>query len=191
MLSPVAEPAPLDVVRRARRIHVTLVPQPFPQKWPELPGPPAVGSVAPPLRLAAYRGHVPTKLAGGRAHLLFFWATWCRPCKAALPELLAFARESGTEVLAVTDELPEQLDPFFAELREPFPAHVAVDAERRTFLAYGVSGTPTFVLVDAAGTVRSYGTGYDRAKGLAVDGWRWALSGAASPSVPARPPGGG
>jgi hypothetical protein len=40
-------------------------------------------------------------------------------------------------------------------------------------MAYGVSGTPTFVLVDGGGNVASYHTGYDPAKGLGIEGWEW------------------
>ena len=47
------------------------------------------------------------------------------------------------------------------------------DMDRRAFLAYGVSGTPTFVLVDGQGVVRSYHTGYLAATGLKIDGWVW------------------
>jgi hypothetical protein len=37
-----------------------------------------------------------------------------------------------------------------------------------------VSGTPTFVLVDANGIVSSYSVGYSPAKGLGVPGWTWS-----------------
>jgi hypothetical protein len=77
-------------------------------------------------------------------------------------------------VVAITDEEPAQLDRFFAKFEHEFPPLVAIDAKRDAFLAYGVSGTPTFVLVDGKGVVRSISTGYTPAKGLQIAGWRWA-----------------
>jgi thiol-disulfide isomerase/thioredoxin len=179
MLSRIGRPATLEVLRGSEHRRVTLVPGEFPLKWPELPGPPKIGSAAPPLALAAYRGDVPHDLRGGK-HLLFFWATWCLPCKAALPELLAYEKTSGTRVIAITDEPKDLLDNFFQSFREPFPQAVASDELRRTFLAYGVSGTPTFVLIDGSGAVLSYATGYTPAQGLPLEGWTWAKR-AASP----------
>ncbi|HJS57526.1 MAG TPA: TlpA disulfide reductase family protein, partial [Vicinamibacteria bacterium] len=129
------------------------------------------------LKLTAYRGDLPKDRAGRSGQLLFFWATWCGPCKAALPELLAFERVRGVPVVAVTDESAETLDPFFKTFVDPFPERVSIDEARRAFRAYGVSGTPTFVLVDGAGTVRSYATGYSKGKGLGIDGWRWSEMG--------------
>src|SRR5439155_1365215 len=167
-------PAPLLVQRGDRQVRVTLVPKPYPVRLPELPGPPKVGSAAPPLKVAAYRGTLPERLGGEKGRLLFFWATWCAPCKASLPELLAFEQERGVQVIAITDEPAEQLGPFFEKFTSPFPATVAVDELRRAFQAYGVSGTPTFVLVDEDGKVASASTGYTPEKGLGIEGWSWS-----------------
>jgi thiol-disulfide isomerase/thioredoxin len=180
MTSKIGKPASLDVLRRAERRRVTLVPAPLPVKWPELPGPPKVGSVAPTVELARFRGDVPAKLTGG-PYLLFFWATWCVPCKASVPELLAYEKESGTPVIAVTDEPAAQLQGFFARYGKPFPPAVAVDELRQSFMAYGVSGTPTFVLVDPDGNVASYHTGYEPGKGLGIEGWSWTPPPGAAP----------
>jgi thiol-disulfide isomerase/thioredoxin len=125
------------------------------------------------MQLRAFRGSLPSDLKGS-AHLLYFWATWCGPCKAAIPELVAFERERSVPVIAITDEPAETLDAFFQKFDKPFPSRVATDVGRKAFLAYGVSGTPTFVLVDAGGIVSSYSVGYSPAKGLGVQSWTWS-----------------
>ena len=174
MLSKPDEPRRIVVLRGDQRREVTLVPKPFPGKWPELAGPPRIGSIAPAVELVGYRGELPKGLAGGTPHLLFFWATWCVPCKASLPEVLAFEQERQTPVVAITDEARTQLDAFFPKFEHPFPATVAIDEYRRAFVDYGVSGTPTFVLVDGDGHVQGYSSGYNAQKGLGIPGWTWA-----------------
>jgi thiol-disulfide isomerase/thioredoxin len=166
-------PRPLEILREGAVQVVSLVPKSMPRKWPSLPGPPKVGSVAPPLQLDHYRGDVPVSLADGRSRLLFFWATWCGICKTAVPELLAFEAARGTEVVTVTDETETELDPFFAEWKQPFPAIVTIDESRASFRSYGVSGTPTFVLIGGDGVVQQHSTGYQKKKGLQIDGWTW------------------
>lgn len=169
MLSPIGEPRALDVVRDGKRTRVTMVPDPYPVRWPALPGPPRMGTKAPPILGSAYRGQLPN-LAAGKPTLLFFWATWCAPCKAALPEVLEFADATGTRVVAVTDETADRLDTFFAHV-DRFPKTVITDHQRRSFAAYAVGGTPTFVLVDRGGHVASYATGYRPDQGLDLPGW--------------------
>ncbi len=166
-------PVELEVLRAGAHERVALVPKAMPQKWPALPGPPKVGSVAPALKLEPYRGDPPTILADGRPRLMFFWATWCGICKSAIPELLAFEKARVTQVVAVTDETAEELDPFFAQWKDPFPALVARDEYRSAFRNYGVSGTPSFVLIDGKGVVQEQATGYLKKKGLQIEGWKW------------------
>jgi hypothetical protein len=87
--------------------------------------------------------------------------------------VLAYEAATHTPVIAITDEPADVLTTFFKQ-PPPFPESVAIDEVRRAFLAYGVSGTPTFVLVDGRGIVRSYSTGYTLQKGLGIEGWIWA-----------------
>ncbi len=166
MLSPIGAERRLEALRDGTPLALTLVPEPYPLEFPRLPGPPAAGDAAPPLALQSYRGD-PATVARGE-HLLFFWATWCGPCKAAVPQVLDIERTRGIPVLAITDEEAAQLDRFFAQTAE-FPAVVAIDEFRQTFQAYGVSGTPTFVHVGADGKVRKVTTGYKVDEPLLAD----------------------
>ncbi|MBI3770264.1 MAG: redoxin family protein [Deltaproteobacteria bacterium] len=163
-------PTPLAIVRDSEMRTITLRPGPFPLTLPKLPGPPKIGSAAPPLELELFRGR--TDFAAPRTRLLFFWATWCTICKQSLPEVLAFEAIRGVDVVAITDESAETLRTFFHDERAAFPEVVARDPRRRLFQHYGVSGTPTFVLVDRAGVIREYQTGYPP-EGLRIEGWHW------------------
>jgi len=182
MLSPIGVAQQLDVIRDGEAVEVSLVPGRYPVKWPELPGPPEDGSDAPAIELNPYRGEVPSRLAGG-PYLLFFWATWCAPCKAAVPELLELEAAGVAPVIAITDENTEQLDRFFAKSPD-FPANVAIDEYRQSFRSYGVSGTPRFVMVDGDGKVASQSAGYSPQTGL--DPLLRELMGAASDELSAR-----
>jgi thiol-disulfide isomerase/thioredoxin len=170
MLSKAGEPRTVEVLRAWRRLELASIPDPYPAAFPELPGPPKVGDLAPPLHVTGYRGKT-TSLADGKKHLLVFWATWCLPCKLALPELRAFAAKTGAQVIGITDQRAQELDKFFSE-GGAYLEDIALDDHRQTFLAYGVSGTPMFVLVDGDGKDSSVWTGYSAAKGLEIEGWK-------------------
>ena len=174
MTATIGKPQPLLVRRGEERIQVSLTPRPYPRQMPELPGPPQIGSPAPLLdQLQPLDANVPLQLTKG-PHLLFFWATWCGPCKAALPEIAAFQRARGIPVIAITDETPQKLEAFFQKYQGSFPELVAADEFRHSFVAYGVSATPTFVLIDGEGKIESISKGYRKGEGLPIAGWSWA-----------------
>ena len=64
MLRPVGEPAVLDVVHEGAVVERTIVPGPHPGRFPDLPGPPEPGAVAPEVDLVPLRGD-----EIGRAHV--------------------------------------------------------------------------------------------------------------------------
>ncbi|MDX2020701.1 MAG: redoxin domain-containing protein [Deltaproteobacteria bacterium] len=171
MLSPTLQPLPLVIVRdgKSRVVNITL--SPYPSELPKLPTRPKEGEHAQSLiPLESYRGQAPAKLAQG-PYVLFYWATWCGPCKAAVPELMQFSTARKIPILAVTDEDRSTLDAFFAKRKQPFPDNVASDLGRTTFVTYGISATPTFILVDEQNTIVSYVRGYNREQGLPFPNW--------------------
>ena len=180
MTSPRDVPLPLEVIRPGSgteedlSFEVSLVLRPYPLDMPRLPGPPQVGDRAPVLPTAiAPVGTSELPDLKGRAHLLFFWATWCGPCKKAVPETMAFAEAKGLPVLAISDEDLQVVNGFLESWEKPFFPQIAVDGLRMSFIAYGVSGTPTILLVDGDGVIRHRQVGYDPGKGLTVEGWSW------------------
>ena len=109
--------------------------------------------------------------------MLFFWATWCVPCKSSLPELMAWSKRAGVPVLAVSDEDEETIRKFLDSWAGPFPELVASDELRKSQIGYIVSGTPTFVLVDEHGKIEWRQVGYSAKNGgLSIPGWSWTGS---------------
>ncbi len=90
-------------------------------------------------------------LAGPRAKplLLHLWASWCGPCRAELPALLAF--HGPAEVLAVT--VDDRFDDVMAFFGGNIPAQVAWDSTISLERALGVHSIPTTFLIDTAGRV--------------------------------------
>jgi len=111
------------------------------------------GEPAPRLRLVPYRGGAPTA-GNGKPLLLFFWATWCKACKAAIPALLALAEERNLTILAITPESEADLNRFFAAPRD-FPWLVSRDPDGRAMSRLGLHFLPSFLLLDGQGKVAS------------------------------------
>jgi thiol-disulfide isomerase/thioredoxin len=92
----------------------------------------------------------------GKPVVLNFWATWCVPCVAELPELDRLAAtDSGLVVLAVSADRggAPVVAPFLAAHRITH-ATILLDPGNDTVHALGVVGFPTTLLIDAAGHLR-------------------------------------
>jgi len=88
----------------------------------------------------------------GEAVVLNFWAPWCGPCRAEVPQFSRFAR-SNPEVTVLgiaTDGAPAQLRASKKKLGMDYPVLIA---DPETVAAYDVSTLPTTVVVDADGRV--------------------------------------
>jgi peroxiredoxin len=112
-------------------------------------------------------GAVPTTKMPGKILVLDFFATWCSPCSAELPELERLRADLQTErdvqfVLVGTNsggDTPERVRAFAQRRHISFP--VAFDPERRAKHAFGLNGFPSLVVIDRTGRVRLTHQGYN------------------------------
>lgn len=111
----------------------------------------------------------------GKVTLFFFWAHWCSDCRAQKPVLAALAEKFESRGLRIV--APTRLYGYVERKRTATPqderayitrSHVERDGllrdvpvplSGRNFVAFGVSTTPTLVLVDRGGVVRLYHPG--------------------------------
>jgi thiol-disulfide isomerase/thioredoxin len=89
----------------------------------------------------------------GKFVLIDFWATWCGPCKTAIPKLNRFKTEFENDliIIGISDESKEQI----AALTDPkIEYYSAVDTRRIMYNTLEIQGIPHCILIDPDGIVR-------------------------------------
>ena len=94
----------------------------------------------------------------GKLVFLNFWATWCPPCRAEIPEMVRFYREHSDaplEIIAVNLTASESavngVASFAAEKNIPFP--VLLDDKRTAEELYGITAVPTTFVISSEGII--------------------------------------
>lgn len=97
----------------------------------------------------------------GQVVLVNNWATWCPPCKAEMPTLVAYHNEhtaDGFSIIAVDAGEPADVVAQFAkDFGMKFP--VWLDPDSAALRAFGNGSLPNSYVIDRTGTVRLAWTG--------------------------------
>tara|TARA_R110000751_G_scaffold107645_3_gene203830 strand:- start:197 stop:796 length:600 start_codon:yes stop_codon:yes gene_type:complete len=121
-----------------------------------------IGTRAPALDLPPLEGlvrngqQVPalsTALVEGKVTLVNVWASWCVPCRAEHPLLMALARDERINLVGINykDQTSNALR-FLGELGNPYAA-VGVDPKGISAIDWGVYGIPETYLLDRNGVI--------------------------------------
>lgn len=116
----------------------------------------AIGERFPDFSLVDIDGRPHDRTAyAGRPLAVNFWATWCPPCRAEMPDLEQTRRQHadrGLQVLGISiDEDPNPVREF--RLRIPVEFPLLLDTDRQLTNALGVFSFPTTFLVSRQGLV--------------------------------------
>lgn len=104
----------------------------------------------------------------GKVVLIDFWATWCKPCVLATPGLARIAKKFKDQPFTIVgvsaDRERDAWKNFIEEHKLGWPQFL--DAKRTLATSFGVTGYPSYILLDHEGIVRYTKVGW----GPTVDG---------------------
>jgi cytochrome c biogenesis protein CcmG/thiol:disulfide interchange protein DsbE len=109
-----------------------------------------LGKPAPAITVQKWINKEPDRT--GKFVLIDFWATWCGPCRKAVPELNRFHEKFADKlvVMGISDE-KEDVVRKFTEANIKY--YSALDTTAALKKQYAVTGIPHCVIINPAGTV--------------------------------------
>jgi cytochrome c biogenesis protein CcmG/thiol:disulfide interchange protein DsbE len=122
------------------------------------------------LRPALADGHLSPRELRGYPVVMNFWASWCVPCKAEAPRLVASARAHTGEVVFLGVNVQDFESDARRFLGRYQTNYVSVrDGGGSTYGAYGLTGLPETYYLDRAGRVVAHSIGEISSEELAAN----------------------
>lgn len=90
----------------------------------------------------------------GKPYVVNFFASWCVPCRAEHPLLMALGRSTPVLGVAYKDK-PEDTRKLLEELGDPFAA-VGLDTAGRAGIDFGLTGVPETYVISADGRILAH-----------------------------------
>jgi thiol-disulfide isomerase/thioredoxin len=107
----------------------------------------------------------------GKVVLLSFWATWCGPCVAAMPDLKRIhARHQKDPFVMVgvnMDHEPDLMERFIVEKKIPWAQ--TLDEGQRLRTQFGIKGIPAEIVIDHEGVLVGRSAGWSSGMGGALN----------------------
>lgn len=115
------------------------------------------GDIAPDFGLKTIEGEeVSLSDYRGQKVIVNFWATWCPPCRAEIPDFRKLYKNKDVEILAVnltdTESSRDNVAPFVEDFEMTFPVLMDEDSEVST--TYQVMAYPTSYMIDSNGHIQ-------------------------------------
>jgi thiol-disulfide isomerase/thioredoxin len=128
--------------------------QTTPSRW--------VGRLAPDIAFTTLDGERfrMAEAVGREVIVLNFFATWCGPCRAEMPELAKYQEKTGPTLRLIGIDAQETravVEPFLKQMDVPFP--VAIDDSGELLARFEVTAFPTTIVIGADGRVKVYEIG--------------------------------
>ncbi len=122
------------------------------------------GSEAPSMNIEEWLHGEQFSIEPGKVYIIEFWATWCAPCRAAIPHLSRLQERyhaDGLRIVGISNEEKDDVEDFLNRNRRDISYAIAIDARNQTNRAWmqaaGVQGIPASFIVDRQGKVQFIG----------------------------------